>query len=90
MNFITNISKKIFNEVGKGKAFKIFLTKSEYSIEKIHQNYNEVVEGERIAIFGSGDFLEIAINKGVKGSGGGASQLFGISINDIITIEFKD
>ena len=89
-NLITNISKKIFNEVGKGKAFKIFLTKSEYSIEKIHQNYNEVVEGERIAIFGSGDFLEIAINKGVKGSGGGASQLFGISINDIITIEFKD
>ena len=25
----------------------------------------------------------------VKGSGGGASQLFGISINDIITIEFQ-
>ena len=89
-NLITNITKKIFNEVGKQKSFKIFLTRSEYSIEKIYNNYNEVIEGERIAIFGSSGFLEIAINKGVKGSGGGASQLFGISINDIITIEFKE
>ena len=89
-NLITNITKKIFNEVGKEKSFKIYLTRSEYSIEKIHDNYNEVIEGERIAIFGSSGFLEIAINKGVKGSGGGASQLFGISINDIITIEFKE
>ena len=89
-NIITNITKKIFNEVGKEKSFRIFLTRSEYSIEKIHNNYNEVIEGERIAIFGSSGFLEIAINKGVKGSGGGASQLFGISINDIITIEFKE
>ena len=87
-NLITNITKQIFKEIGKNKPFKIFLTKSEYSIEKIHHKYNDVVEGERIAIFGSSDFLEIAINKGVKGSGGGASQLFGISINDIITIEF--
>ena len=78
------------SEVGKEKSFKIYLTRSEYSIEKIHDNYNEVIEGERIAIFGSSGFLEIAINKGVKGSGGGASQLFGISINDIITIEFKE
>ena len=52
--------------------------------------YNEVPDGERIALFGSSNFLEIAINKGVQGSGGGASQLFGISINDIITIEFTD
>ena len=57
---------------------------------RIHHSYNEVPEGERIALFGSSGFLEIAINKGVKGSGGGASQLFGITINDIISLEFGE
>tara|TARA_B100001287_G_scaffold144361_1_gene121404 strand:- start:6948 stop:7742 length:795 start_codon:yes stop_codon:yes gene_type:complete len=89
-NLMTNITKQVFKEVGKNRSFKIYLTKSEYSIQKIHHRYNEVPEGERIALFGSSGFLEIAINKGVKGSGGGASQLFGISINDIISLEFKD
>ena len=88
-NLMTNITKQIFQEVGKNRAFKIFLTRSEYSIQKINEKYNDVPEGERVAIFGSSGFLEIAINKGVQGSGGGASQLFGISINDIISLEFK-
>lgn len=89
-NLITNISKNTFKEERKNRPFKIFLRKSEYTINKIHNNYNEVSEGERVAIFGSSGFLEIAINKGVHGSGGGASQLFGILINDIITIEFEN
>ena len=89
-NLITNISKNTFKEERKNRPFKIFLRKSEYTINKIHTNYNEVSEGERVAIFGSSGFLEIAINKGVHGSGGGASQLFGILINDIITIEFEN
>ena len=89
-NLMTNITKQIFQEVGKNRAFKIFLTRSEYSIQKIDKKYNDVPEGERVAIFGSSGFLEIAINKGVQGSGGGASQLFGISINDIISLEFKE
>ena len=89
-NLITNISKQTFKEEIKNRPFKIFLRKSEYTINKIHTNYNEVSEGERIALFGSSGLLEIAINKGVHGSGGGASQLFGILINDIITIEFEN
>ena len=89
-NLMTNVTMQIFRDVGKNRAFKIFLTRSEYSIQKICSKYNDVPEGERVAIFGSSGFLEIAINKGVRGSGGGASQLFGIKINDIITIEFKE
>ena len=88
-NLMTNITKQLFKEVGKNRTFRIYLTRSEYSIQYIHQNYNEVPEGERVALFSSTGLLEIAINKGVRGSGGGASQLFGISINDIITVEFK-
>ena len=86
---ITNIKKELFQEIGKDKEFKIFLTRSGYSINKIHKSYGEVPEGERVALFSSSGFLEIAINKGVIGSGGGANQLFGLKLNDTITIEFK-
>ncbi|MFL2570971.1 MAG: S-adenosyl-l-methionine hydroxide adenosyltransferase family protein [Parvicellaceae bacterium] len=88
-NVITNIKKELFQEIGKDKEFKIFLTRSGYSINKIHKSYGEVPEGERVALFSSSGFLEIAINKGVIGSGGGANQLFGLKLNDTITIEFK-
>ncbi|MEC8968236.1 MAG: SAM hydroxide adenosyltransferase, partial [Bacteroidota bacterium] len=81
--------KELFNEFGKNRAFKIFLTRSGYSINKIHKSYGEVPEGERTALFSTSGLLEIAINKGVVGSGGGANQLFGLKINDTITIEFK-
>ncbi|MBM77405.1 MAG: hypothetical protein CL846_02885 [Crocinitomicaceae bacterium] len=89
-NIITNITKQLFKEIGKSRPFNINLTRSGYSIQKIHSRYGEVPEGERIALFGSSGFLEISINKGVQGSGGGASQLFGIGLNDTITIDFKD
>jgi S-adenosyl-L-methionine hydrolase (adenosine-forming) len=89
-NIITNINKQLFKEIGKNRSFNINLTRSGYSIQKIHKSYGEVPEGERIALFGSSSFLEISINKGVQGSGGGASQLFGIGLNDTITIDFKE
>jgi len=89
-NIITNIHKNLFDEVGKGKVFNIYLTRAGYMITKIHKKYNEVPEGEKIALFSSTGMLEIAINKGVEGSGGGASKLFGIKLNDTITIEFSD
>ena len=63
--------------------------KTWYGISKISSTYNEVPPGEKLAIFGAGNFLEIAINKGVEGSGGGANKLFGIKLNDIIRIEFS-
>jgi len=89
-NLITNISQQLFNEICKGRPFKIFLTRSGYSINKIHLKYGDVPEGEKVALFSSSGLLEIAINKGVDGSGGGASQLFGLKLNDTITIEFKN
>lgn len=88
-NIITNIDKTLFDEVRAGRNFKIYLTRAGYTISKINKKYNEVPEGEKVAIFSSANFLEIAINKGVDGSGGGASRLFGIKLNDTITIEFE-
>ncbi len=84
---ITNITRKRFETTGQGRPFTIFFRR--YQIQKISQNYNNVPEGEKLALFGATGFLEIAINKGAPGSGGGAASLFGLKINDTVTIEFS-
>ena len=89
-NIITNVNKSLFEEVKGERQFKIYLTRAGYTISKINRKYSEVPEGEKVAIFSNSGFLEIAINKGVDGSGGGANKLFGIKLNDTITIEFED
>ena len=38
-NLMTNITKQLFKEVGKNRSFRIYLTRSEYSIQHIHQNF---------------------------------------------------
>jgi S-adenosylmethionine hydrolase len=89
-NIITNITKELFDEICNGRTFSIYLTRAGYTITKIHKKYNEVPQGEKVALFSSTGTLEISINKGVEGSGGGANKLFGIKLNDTITIEFNN
>jgi S-adenosylmethionine hydrolase len=87
-NLMTNITKDEFQRVGGTFNFKIRFRSGSYIIEEISYGYNEVPQGEKLAIFNDFGYLEIAINKGVVGNGGGASGLFGMKINDPITIEF--
>jgi len=87
-NLITNVTKGIFDAVGEGRTFKIIMRTQRQSIGKIVPNYSSVAAGERLALFGSSGLLEIAINKGATGSGGGASSLFGMKVDDIVRIEF--
>lgn len=89
-NVITNISRKLFYEIKQERDFKIYLTRAGYTISKIRKNYNEVPDGEKVALFSSSGYLEIAINRGVEGSGGGANKLFGLKITDTVTIEFEE
>ena len=44
--------------------------------------------GERVALFNSNDFLEIALNRGANRGTGGASKLFGVRLGEIIRVEF--
>ncbi|MDC3338005.1 SAM-dependent chlorinase/fluorinase [Flavobacteriales bacterium] len=88
-NVITNITKSLFQQVSKGRSFKILFRSSAYAIDKISRKYSQVPEGEKIALFSSSDYLEIAINKGVEGSGGGANKLFGLKIYDTVTVQFE-
>ena len=85
---IVNITEKLFNEIGNGNPFTIYFKNSQYFIENISKNYYEVPTAEKLALFNESGFLEIAINKGVTGNGGGASSLLGLSFGDTIRMEF--
>lgn len=87
-NVFTNIDKENFDRIGAGKKFRMHLSSSMY-ITELSAHYADVPPGEKLALFGSTGMLEIAINKGVEGSGGGAQRLLGIDINDKIRIEFE-
>lgn len=87
-NVVANITEKLFNEEGRGNPFTIYFRNQQYFIEKISKNYNEVPTGEKLALFNANGFLEIAINKGVHGNGGGAGSLLGLAVGDVIRMEF--
>lgn len=81
-NVIINITERLFEDVGQGRAFRIIF--KTYFVDSICKSYNEVVHGERLALFNSTDNLELAINQG------NAAGLLGLKINDMIRIEFAD
>lgn len=70
-NVIVNITREEFEEQRKGRSFKIVFKRDEV-IEKICDSYADAQEGEKLALFNSAAYLEIAINKG------NAAGLFGL------------
>ena len=70
-NVIINITKDEFEEQRRGRSFKIVFKRDEI-IEKISESYADVNESEKLALFNSADYLEIAVNKG------NAAGLFGL------------
>jgi S-adenosylmethionine hydrolase len=88
-NLITNVSRDTFNQFDKDIPFTIYFRKKEYFIDEISSSYSDVPPGEKVAIFNSAGLLEIAVNQGAKDRKNGANTLFGISINEIIRIEFS-
>lgn len=82
-NVITNITEQLFKEIGKGRNFTIYFRQKRYQIKRIVKQYNDLDEGDALALFGATGFLEIAINTG------NASQLLGLKINEIVRIEFE-
>ncbi len=70
-NVIINITKEEFEEQRRGRSFKIVFKRDEV-IDKISETYADVHESEKLALFNSASYLEIAINKG------NAAGLFGL------------
>jgi S-adenosyl-L-methionine hydrolase (adenosine-forming) len=79
-NIVFNITQQLFNEVAKGRVFTIYL--KNYTISEIKQTYNQVPEGEVLAMFNSEGFLEIAQHKGMF------ARQENIQLNEMITIQF--
>lgn len=81
-NVITNITRDLYESAGNNRPFDIYFRRNE-SISKISKHYNDVPEGEKLALFSITNYLEIAINKG------NAAGLLGLQLGDIVRIEFK-
>lgn len=62
-NVVVNITRHEFENLRKGRSFKISFKRDEV-IDHISETYADVPEGEKLAIFNSAGYLEIAINKG--------------------------
>ena len=95
-NVITNISKKYFIKIGKGRPYEIVMKTK--NIKTILPNYSAIAnsdkypiksyEGEKLAIFNEAGFLEIAIFKSNPSKVGSANSLLGLTYRDIIIIKF--
>ncbi|MBS1576558.1 MAG: SAM-dependent chlorinase/fluorinase [Bacteroidetes bacterium] len=70
-NVVVNITREQFEEQRKGRSFKIIFKREEV-IDRISETYADAHEGEKLALFNSAGYLEIAINKG------NAAGLFGL------------
>jgi S-adenosylmethionine hydrolase len=96
-NIVTNISKKQFLEVAKGRPYEIKLKNK--SIKTILPNYSAIAasdkypikyyEGEKLAIFNEAGFLEIAVFRSNPSKVGSANSLLGISYMDSVNIVFS-
>ncbi|MBE0422528.1 MAG: SAM-dependent chlorinase/fluorinase [Lutibacter sp.] len=97
-NSISNISEKLFNQVGKGRDFQVIANR--YAFPKIHKKYSDIIDftlpkeqrqkdGTRLALFNSAHFLEIAMYRSNLSTVGGAVSLLGLNYRAVITIKFS-
>lgn len=96
-NVVTNIKRKFFELLRKGRNFEI--SARHYKFKEIQKKYSDIVnfdipeeerqvEGNKLLVFNSSDYLEIAVYKSDKGTVGSASTLFGLKVRDTITVNF--
>ncbi|MGY3795663.1 SAM hydrolase/SAM-dependent halogenase family protein [uncultured Aquimarina sp.] len=97
-NLITNITRKLFEDIGKGRSFKITARSAVFS--KIYERYSDAInfdiekskreeDGKKLAVFNSSGYLELAIYKSNPRTVGGASSLFGLYFRDTVSITFE-
>ena len=97
-NVITNITRKLFQEVGKSRAFTIFARNIKF--KKVVETYGEAIDfstpkekrdedGKKIALFNSADHLELAIYKSNPQTVGSAYSLFGLEYREAVTVNFE-
>ena len=97
-NVITNITRKLFNEVGKSRKYTIFARNVKF--KKVYETYSDAIDftipkekreedGKKIALFNDAEHLELAIYKSNPQSVGSAYNLFGLEYRDSVTVKFN-
>jgi len=97
-NLVTNITRKLFEEVGKGREFRITARMAVF--ENIYDRYSDAInfeiekskreeDGKKLAVFNSSGYLELAIYKSNPKTVGGAASLFGLDYRDTVTVNFS-
>lgn len=87
-NVYTNITRALFNSMVKGREYHVQFKRAGYGLTKISNYYTDTGEGERLAMWTSTGHLMIAINGGTTDQGGSAATLYGLKMNDPISIQF--
>ncbi len=79
-NVVVNITQEQFEQQRKGRRFKIQFMREEV-VDRISGSYADVPQGEKLVLFNSAGYMEVAINKGnaagllgLKGFSAAASQ----------------
>jgi S-adenosylmethionine hydrolase len=97
-NVVTNVTRKLFNEVGKSRAFTIYARNVKF--RNVFETYSDAIDfsvpkdkrdedGKKIALFNDADHLELAIYKSNTQTVGSAQSLFGLEYRESITIKFE-
>jgi S-adenosylmethionine hydrolase len=104
-NAVTNITKKMFLEHGKGRSYEVHVSESlsrsgKGTIKNIWARYSDIAtsekfpvkfyEGQKLALFNAAGNLEIALYRSNPATSGGASSLLGLGYRDTITINFSN
>ena len=81
-NAITNVTRELFERIHGGRKFELLVQSRFNIITRISEYYDEVQQGEILAIFNSVGLLEIAVNHG------NVSQLESLDTTSHIKIKF--
>jgi len=96
-NVVTNIKKKFFETIQKGRIFEI--SARHYKFKTIYSKYSDIVnfeipedkrndESRGLVVFNASGYVEIAVYKSNPNTVGSASTLMGLNIMDTITVNF--
>ena len=96
-NVVSNITKTLFEKVGKGRNYKITARTANFST--VYNHYSDAInfdvpadrreeDGKKLALWNSSKYLELAIYKSNPKTVGSASSLFGLEYLDTVTVHF--
>jgi len=83
-NIVTNISVKELKTLGANEGHLLHVKFEAKVLDlKLHSAYGQVPAGRALAIIGSSDFLEVAVNQA------NASQMLGVKVGDSVSISLR-